>query len=85
MSLNNEQEVQSEAKKKKKSLRGHLGLPLGGILFAAPQFTGYEGGSEGEGLGESDGASVNEMIHVAKDLQETIKKVRYTPHSSNQI
>lgn len=74
MSLNNEQEVQSEAKKKKKSLRGHLGLPIGGILFASPQFTGYEGGSDGEGLGESDGANINEMIHVAKDLQETIKK-----------
>ena len=74
MSLNNEQEVQSEAKKKKKSLRGQLGLPIGGILFASPQFTGYEGDSENEGLDESDGASINEMIHIAKDLQETIKK-----------
>lgn len=72
MSLNNEQQVQSEAKKKK-SLRGRLGLPIGGILFTSPQFTGYEGGGEGGGLGESDGASVNEMIHIAKDLQEKIK------------
>lgn len=76
MQLDKNPEVQQvEAKKKRRTLRGGLGLPIGSLLFAAPQFSGYEGGGEGGGLGESaDATSINEMIHVAKDLQETIKK-----------
>jgi len=49
-------------KKKKRSLRGFLGLPITGVLYNAPQFSAYDG----------DSSDVNEMIKVAKSLQETI-------------
>jgi predicted nucleotidyltransferase len=70
----NTQEL-SEKAKKRNSLRAGLGLPIGSILFAAPQFADYSGGeATDEGLGLNDGSSINEMIHIAKDLQNTIKK-----------
>lgn len=74
MPLINNQEINEKTKKRKKSLRGYLGVPIGGILYASPQFSGYEGNNDGEGLGESDNGTINEMIHIAKNLQETIKK-----------
>ncbi len=69
MSLANEQELQEKRKKRKKSLRGHLGLPIGGVMYLAPQFDSFDGGDGG-----GDGGGMEEMIQVAKDLQEMINK-----------
>lgn len=58
-----------ETPKRHKSLRGRLGLPITGVL----QFTNYGGNVDNEGLGDSSDG-MDEMIQVAKTMQDNIKK-----------
>lgn len=67
MAFITKEELSQIAEKKKRSLRGLLGLPIGGVLYNAPQFSSYDG----------ENSDVSEMIKVAKDLQKKIKKKNY--------
>lgn len=64
----------NEAKHKKKTLRGFLGLPITGVLYHSPLFGSYNGDNNTDGIDSGESGGVEEMIQVAKDLQETINK-----------
>lgn len=66
----------NEEKHKKKTLRGFLGLPITGVLYHSPLFNSYnsDNNTDNSGIGSESGGDVNEMIQVAKNLQEKINK-----------
>jgi predicted nucleotidyltransferase len=59
-----------EENKKKRTLRGILGMPIGGILFNSPQINDYDGGDSE--FGDSDG--VDEMINVVNEMHKRVGK-----------
>lgn len=59
-----------EENKKKRTLRGILGFPIGGVLFNSPQINDYNGGDSEFG----DGGGVEEMISVVNEMQKRIGK-----------
>jgi predicted nucleotidyltransferase len=59
-----------EENKKKRTLRGILGMPIGGVLFNSPQINDYNGGDSEFG----DGGGVDEMINVVKEMHKRVGK-----------
>jgi predicted nucleotidyltransferase len=59
-----------EENKKKRTLRGILGMPIGGVLFNSPQINDYNGGDSEFG----DGGGVDEMISVVKEMHKRVGK-----------
>lgn len=61
-------------KHKKKTLRGILGMPIGDVLYLSPQFNSSDSHNTDNGGIDSAVSGVDEMIQVAKDLQEKFMK-----------
>lgn len=71
--MTNDNLEQIDEKRKKKSLRGMLGVPVGHILSMSPQF-GLNSVMDNSGDGIDSGGGVDEMIQVVKEMQDIIKK-----------
>lgn len=59
-----------EENKKKRTLRGILGMPIGGVLFNSPQINDYNGGDSEFG----DGGGVDEMITIVNEMHKRVGK-----------